>query len=510
MSTWTGAVSTDWNNAGNWGSGGTGTGIPSATVDAIFDGTATRNCVLGANRTCRALTFTGFTFQLDLATFTLTTNNNITFQSDQSSIIIGTTGILASNASGTITSNSGIWPLNFTINNNNVTITLADDMRVAGSYSASGGTRVVNGLFSIFVGGNFTTTATHTGTANFIMNGSGTYSGNSQCNLEVNTSGTIIITGTVSFIRRFIITAAGSITMTAANVTISGGTTVDIGGRTIGPVTFATSLGTTTISTDMYCTSFTGGNSQVINGPGRIYVNGPYAGHNGGGNVTIELIGSGSIANSITNNLAINTTGIYTFTSNITCGASITITHNQGTINPQTFLFQNNVTTLTFNINAPGFNLYNWTLPNIGSPQIMTINSTNSNVLNILNTLTFSNNNPRFAGNTGWICGNLLFSLPGYTITLANSSSGASYRTTATASLIGTNAQRITMTSDNATTQSIWTLDNGAQQSLAYVNGTRINSSQGATIWSFGGTLTNTTNWGSGSAPATTAYTYVC
>jgi hypothetical protein len=66
------------------------------------------------------------------------------------------------------------------------------------------------------------------------------------------------------------------------------------------------------------------------------------------------------------------------------------------------------------------------------------------------------------------------------------------------------------MSSNNATTRSLWTLDNGANQSLTYVNGTRIDSSQGATIWSFGGVLTNTVNWGSGSAPATTAYTYVC
>ena len=108
MSTWTGAVSTDWNNALNWGPGGTGTGIPSATVDAIFSGTPVNNCVMGANRVCRALTFTGYTGTLTVATFILQANNNITFQADQSSIIIGTTGRLACNASGTITSNSGI------------------------------------------------------------------------------------------------------------------------------------------------------------------------------------------------------------------------------------------------------------------------------------------------------------------------------------------------------------------------------------------------------------------
>jgi hypothetical protein len=66
------------------------------------------------------------------------------------------------------------------------------------------------------------------------------------------------------------------------------------------------------------------------------------------------------------------------------------------------------------------------------------------------------------------------------------------------------------MTSNNATTQSIWTLDSNAQQQLVYINGTRIDSSQGQTIWSFGGTLTGTTNWGTGSRPLTQANTFVC
>jgi hypothetical protein len=118
--------------------------------------------------------------------------------------------------------------------------------------------------------------------------------------------------------------------------------------------------------------------------------------------------------------------------------------------------------------------------------------------------------NLTFTGSAGWTCANLLCSTANRTLTLANSSSGASYRTTATASLIGAAANQIAMTSNNSTIQAIWTLDNGAQQSLVYVNGTRIDSSQGATVWSFGGILTSASNWGSGSAPATTTYTYVC
>jgi hypothetical protein len=508
MSTWTGAISTDWNNAGNWAAGGIGTGIPTSTTDAIFSGTPVNNCVMGANRVCRALTFTGYTGTLTVATFTLQVFNNITFQSDQSSRIIGTTGILSIASNSTITSNNGIWNLNILFVNSGGAYVLPDDLRVTGSYLGSGGgTQTITGVGNIYIGGNVTMTGTFNTNSNLIMNGSGTYSGSAIGNLEINTTGSIIITGSVTFTRRFIITAAGSITMTAANVSIIGGTTVNIGGRTIGSVNFISSLGTTTISTDMYCTSFTGGNGQVINGPGRIYVNGPYAGHNGGGNVTIELIGSGSIANGITNNLAINTTGIYTFTSNIGCGASITITHNQGTINPQTFLFQNNVTTLTFNINAPGFNLYNWTLPNAGSPQTMTINSTNGNVINILNNLTFVNNSPIFAGNTGWICANLLFSLPGNTITLQ---AGVTYTTTTSVNMLGTNAVRILMTSSSGSISAIWTLSQGASQSIAYVNSTRIDSSGGQTIWSFGvspANISTSINWNVGAKPS--AYGFI-
>jgi hypothetical protein len=75
--------------------------------------------------------------------------------------------------------------------------------------------------------------------------------------------------------------------------------------------------------------------------------------------------------------------------------------------------------------------------------------------------------------------------------------------------MLGTAALPITMTSNNVTTRSIWTLDNGAFQSMVYVNGTRIDSSQEQTIWSFGATLTNTVNWATGSRPGTIAYTFV-
>ena len=68
--------------------------------------------------------------------------------------------------------------------------------------------------------------------------------------------------------------------------------------------------------------------------------------------------------------------------------------------------------------------------------------------------------------------------------------------------------------SSGATTRAIWTLDQGATQSLIYVNGTRIDSSQngGQTIWSFGVTPANiatTINWNVGTRPGTVAYVFV-
>jgi hypothetical protein len=204
------------------------------------------------------------------------------------------------------------------------------------------------------------------------------------------------------------------------------------------------------------------------------------------------------------NNITVNKSspGSLTLSGAITWGlANRVLTRTAGSINPSTSTISIPANT---NVTINDMTLWNLTIPGAST--------TTHNVSNtIQNNLTLAaTGNTLFTGSAGWTCANLLCSTANRTITLANSSSGTSYRTTTNANLLGTAAQPITMTSNNATTRSLWTLDNGATQSLTYVNGTRIDSSQGATVWSFGGVLTNTVNWGSGSAPATTAYTYIC
>ena len=75
--------------------------------------------------------------------------------------------------------------------------------------------------------------------------------------------------------------------------------------------------------------------------------------------------------------------------------------------------------------------------------------------------------------------------------------------------MLGTNAGRIVMASSSGSIRAIWTLNQGASQSIAYVNGTRINSSLGQTIWSFGvlpADISTTLNWGVGVRPQPYGY----
>jgi hypothetical protein len=133
--------------------------------------------------------------------------------------------------------------------------------------------------------------------------------------------------------------------------------------------------------------------------------------------------------------------------------------------------------------------------------------------LTVTNNLTISGNTT-FAGTAGWTCANLICTVtPPVTITLQNS---VTYTTTTSAQLTsGTNASRITMISNSSTVRAIWTLQNTATQTLTYVDGTRIDSSGGQMVYTFGGTISTTPvgaetlNWSLLVAPGTVAYTFV-
>lgn len=407
-------------------------------------------------------------------------------------------------------------------------ITMLSTIRITNNYTPTGAAQM-NGAFDVIVGGNISLGSgtignstpgrklTLKGTSTGVSSITSWSSSNIQLEIDCGSNG-FTLTGTLTVASlNYLATNTGTFTTTGSVINYNNNLSINMNGSTNSwnILNSSTGLGPTlTLLSDVYCNTLGVANGDKINGPGfYVIITGstnPMSNVSGTGSIkfvgssnatwnqtaaTINALASIVFAKSGSAILSIPNSFTYSTTNGV-------ITYTSGLINHTATLTLG--TSITLNTPSSSMSWNSLTIPGAGTT---TLNSP----ANISNNLTLgTTGNTAFTGSAGWTCANLLCSTAGRTITLANSSSGASYRTTTTASLLGTAALPIVMTSNNATTQSIWTLDNGAAQSLVYVNGTRINSAQGATIWSFGGTLTGTTNWGTGSAPATTTYTYVC
>ena len=313
-----------------------------------------------------------------------------------------------------------------------------------------------------------------------------------------------------SSIARYI-TASSFVSSNSSSITagaVSPGTIIDFQGQAINNLTNNGSI--IFLSSSLVCSgSFNGsGGTNTINNSTLEIQRNITCPSNGTITGTTNLIIGGNTPTTysavVTNNVNINKTpGGSVLLSNVPSLAN-GLTYSGGTFNYTAGSINPGTSTMTLGTSTVnGMSWYNLAVPGVA-----TITSSVANTIS--NNLTLGlTGNVTFTGSAGWTCANLICSTAGRTITLANSSSGASYRTTTNAQLTSTAASPINMTSNNALIQSIWTLDNGAQQSLIYVSGTRIDSSQGQTIWSFGAALNGTTNWATGSRPGTSAYTFV-
>jgi hypothetical protein len=256
----------------------------------------------------------------------------------------------------------------------------------------------------------------------------------------------------------------------------------------------------------------TGGLSSIftnsaVNGSGRLYIGGNInPAQTIAGTAVIEMYGSSNAnleAGTLVNSLFINKTTagvIVSLTGSLTWGAAgRTLQRNVGTINAGTSTITIPVASVTIN----DFTFWNLTV-NSGAAIIQ-------NLLNTINNNLTLNGNAAFQGTAGWVCANLISTAAGtFTVTLQQA---VTYRTRLQAFITGgvSGPARTTMTSSGAS-NAIWTLDSGASQSMIYVNGTRIDSSQGQTIWSFGvlpADIATTINWNPGSPPGTFAYTFL-
>ena len=524
MPIWTGqGADNDWSTLGNWD-----TGVPTAAQPAIFNGSTglnpNKNCIITSGASCSLLNCTGYTGQINF-TNNLTVAANVTLGSGMTTT--GTANLIITGTS-TLTS-AGVQlsgGLQFTPSTFGLTGTIADNWTIVGSLTRTGANGYTiagsGGVRTITTQGSFTGTLT-INNITIRMTGTGNLSGGAAStgggSIEIDTAGIISHNGTFSL---------NGIVFTYINGTFNSTATLGCGANTVtfnnwGNISraffafdWSANLGgqSVTLNSDIYVTNnltFTGNAGGNFNGVGRtvfIYGNISGAGNGLGGTATIQMEGSTNASitiGSIQNNLSINKSGTPTpatvsLLSSFSWGAAgRTLTRTSGNINAGT----STITTPGVSVTINDFTFWNL-IVSTGGTIIQ-------NVLNTINNNLTLNGSATFQGTAGWVCGNLISTAAGtFTVTLQQL---ITYRTRLQAFITGgvSGPARTTMTSSGAS-NAIWTLDSGASQSMIYVNGTRIDSSQGQTIWSFGvspANIATTINWNIGSPPGTFAYTFL-
>jgi hypothetical protein len=515
-------LSTSWSTVSSTSSTNTGTFPSSSTADPVIFDASSSNVTINVASACTSVTCTGYTGQITF-TNSLNVRGSVTFSAGMtttgtSNLIISGTSTLTSNGVQ-LSGNLELAPFTFGLG-----ATFADNWTVVGSLTrtganayvitGSGGVRTIN-VQGSFTGGNLTLSSmiiSMTGTGNLSgapLNGTGT-----TPTIQINTSGIISHNAQLGFNGITFTYISGTFNSTATLGCGSNPSTFNNWGnisRAFSAFDWAANLGgqSVTLNSDIYITNnltFTGNAGGNFTGAGRtVFIYGSISGSGNtlGGTATIQMAGSSNASitiGSIQNNLNINKTSPAILTLNsFTWGATgRTLSLTQGSLNLGTSTITIPDASVTIN------NMTFWNLTVVGGAS----STLTQNVLNtIQNNLTFgSSGSVAFAGTAGWTCANLICTTAGRTITLQNS---ITYTTTTNVNFLGTAALPITMTSNSGTVRAIWTLSSPATQTMAYVQGTRIDSSGGLTIYPYGITPIDSPNWFSLSPPGTVAYTFV-
>ena len=513
----------NWSSTTNWSAtsgGGSGASVPTAADDVFFDaGSGSGTVTTTAGATCLSANFSGF-----IGTFNANTSwsvaTSLTFSSTMT--ITGTGNIVKTASGGTWTFNTktytGGWV--YHIGGGSVT-TIADNIAFVGSLT-NGFNGNINATSprTITIGGTFTGLYTSLTNIDFVMNGSG------NLGLDIRrSSGTASITidsplGTINHnadlgLANMTFNYVQGNFISTSSITFFGFTSPNIMNNVstlvFNSMRFGGNSGqTVTLNSDMYVAGnlSTTGVAGVVNGTGRLYIRGDIS-TPVSGTATIEMDGTTNAtittgATSIANSLIINKSGTptpatVTLNSFTWGGAGRTLQRTAGNIN---------VGTSTVTIPNAAVTINNMVFNNLTVTAGAVITQ---NTANTINSTLQLNGSTTFAGTAGWTCASLIMTAAGsFAITLQN---GVTYTTTTAVQLTGaTNTNRYTMISDNASFRAIWTVGNTATQAITYVNGTRIDSSAGATVWTLGTvslTAPATLNWNNGSQPSTVGYTFV-
>lgn len=524
---------TNWNSATSWSTIGStsatnaGTFPSSTTADPVIFDANSSNVTVNVVSTCTSLDFTNYAGTITM-TSNLTVHGNVTLGA---SMGIAGLGTLSIQATSTYTSNGVTWPNTLTLAAfGNITVTLASSITTVQNLSNTGSNTAnittINGN-TLNILGNLTILVILAGSTQVNLIGTGTWN-SANLGVEVRTKLNIDTLGTITRGANGYAYAGPELKYTQGNlVNGTANLRLSAGDNTLSIISNGVNWGnvfvisaTTTLTDDMNINDFVFSSSSVVLNGSNLRINGNLTSASSAvttGTTVFQIIGTGNqtwttlnTTTRIGNSMNIDkVSGTFTLSSaNIAYGsATAVLTYTQGTFVPgtSTFITQAGV---TFNIIAPGFSLNNWS-PLVGTYTI------NTNPLIINSSLTLAGATT-FAGTVGWDCGNLICPTAGtFNITLQEL---VEYRTRVAVSITGgTSGLRPTIVSSGAATRAIWTLDQSATQTLIYVNGTRIDSSQnnGQTIWTFGGTISTTPpgaetlNWNVGTRPGTVAYSFI-
>jgi hypothetical protein len=255
-----GGVDDNWGTSGNWAtsSGGAGgAGVPTSADDVFLDANSPSTTINASARVCKSLDFTGYPNTITMSQ-QITVSGSVTLIAGLS--IAGASGLIV-NATGTLTSNTKVWPNSLSLNGSNATYTLADAWNVDGLLSLGVSTSpvTING-FSITASAGLTHNASSgavQGTTAIIMDGSGTFTpssgtGTFQLPLTINTAGTITgASGTFKYHTGTFTYTAGTVDMSLTLLESTAATTLNLNGVTWAAVRLATSNATVTLSSGM-------------------------------------------------------------------------------------------------------------------------------------------------------------------------------------------------------------------------------------------------------------------
>jgi hypothetical protein len=339
------STGSNWGTVGDWSSTPSPTytavaAVPTTANDVIFEA-ASANCIVNtSNRVCKTINFTSYTNTITM-TFNITVSGAITFGA---SMNVAGTGSIGSIVTSTITSNGYVWPNTFTLGGTSQTYTLASNMTLKGQLTCSGNTAItINSNTLTLNGGGVFTTST-SGTTVIDIKG-GNYSGAHNGTVNLNSTGTITLTGNIGKTSGTLTYVAGTIN-NSGNYSLSLGSasSVNVGNNIIwNNITFST--GTTTLVNNLYASgNMITGNGGTINGAFTIYCTGITQNNTNntlGGSATVELTGTGTWSDTSTNtswglNTVINCgLGTLTINTNRNIGAqgfTPSFTYTSGTI----------------------------------------------------------------------------------------------------------------------------------------------------------------------------------